>query len=266
MEGEPMRIIVPIKQILDPAGVTIRRDKERLFVNREDFVIDPGSLGALEAALRIKDGADAQAKVIALCLGEPRAEDALREAMALGCDAAYLLTDAAFEHADLSVAVTVLAAGIEKLGGADLVLTGRESGDVGSGQIGPRLAQALGYAGVTNVYVLALGNGVTLATRRWGESYASLEVEMPAVLSVAPEAFPIRYAHGARIMNAYRQWGVTVWNSRDLKLNEADLVPLLVSRGESFPPPAEVGERLHGDPASVAAEVITVLKLHNLPG
>ena len=50
-----MKIIVAVKQILDPRGVTVRRDKERIFVNREEYIIDPGSKAALEAALRVKD-------------------------------------------------------------------------------------------------------------------------------------------------------------------------------------------------------------------
>ena len=45
-----MRIIVPIKQMLDPSGLIFRRDKERMFVNREDYVIDPGSKAAVEKA------------------------------------------------------------------------------------------------------------------------------------------------------------------------------------------------------------------------
>ena len=63
----------------------------------------------------------------------------------MGCDAAYLLSDEAFEEADISVTARILAAAIEQLGGADLIVAGRESGDTGAGQIGPRLAEALGY-------------------------------------------------------------------------------------------------------------------------
>ena len=92
-------------------------------------------------------------------MGEPQADDALREALAMGCDAAYLLSDEAFEDADVSVTTRILAAAIEKLGGADLVVAGRESGDTGAGQIGPRLAEALGYAQVTDVYALAGAEG-----------------------------------------------------------------------------------------------------------
>ncbi len=252
-----MRIIVPVKQILDPGGLTFRRDKERMFVNREDYIIDPGSKAAIEAALRLKGGED---RVVALGMGKPRADDALREALAMGCDAAYLLSDEAFEAADVSVTARVLAAAVEQLGGADLVITGRQSGDTGAGQIGPRLAEALGYAQITDVYALSVGGRGIEATRRWGEGYAAVEAALPAVVTVAPEAFTPRYAHGARIMSAYREWEVPVWNAADLELAEAALTPLLAKRGESFPPPLEVGEVFEGDPASIAQDVIAALR------
>jgi electron transfer flavoprotein beta subunit len=260
-----MRIIVPVKQILDPGGLTFRRDKERMFVNREEYIIDPGSKSAIEAALRLKGDEDQGSgehgrTVVALSMGQPRADDALREALAMGCDAACLLSDEAFKQADISVTARVLAAAIEQLGGADLVVTGRASGDTGAGQIGPRLAEALGYAQITDVYALSVGGRGIEATRCWGEGYATVEATLPAVVTVAPEAFPSRYAHGGRIMSAYREWEVPVWTAADLELAEAALTSLVVKRGESFPPPLEAGEVFEGDPASIAQDVIAVLR------
>lgn len=252
-----MKIIVPIKQILDPSGLSFRRDKERMFINREEYIIDPGSRAAVEAALRLKGDED---EVIALSVGKAQADDALREALAMGCDAAYLLSDRAFAAADVSVTARILAAAVERLGGADLVVTGRESGDTGAGQIGPRLAGALGYTQVTDVYALAAGDRGIQATRRWGKGYAAVEAPLPAIVTVAPEAFTPRYPHGARIMSAYREWDVTVWNAADLELAEAALTPLLAQRGESFPPPLEVGEVFRGDPDSIAQDVIAALR------
>jgi hypothetical protein len=83
---------------------------------------------------------------------------------------------------------------------------------------------------------------------------------------VAPEVFRPRYAHGARIMRAYREWDVPVWNAGDLALDESDLEPLLVFRRESFPPPLEVGEKFRGDADSVAQDVILALRLQRLIG
>lgn len=67
-------------------------------------------------------------------------------------------------------------------------------------------------------------------------------------------------------MSAYREWGVTVWSAADLDLGEQDLKPLLVFRGESFPPPLEVGEVFRGDPQQVAQDLVTALRLQKLIG
>jgi len=259
-----MKIIVLIKQVLDPAGILVRRDKEKMFINREEYILGPDSKAALEAALQLKDAGGAE--VIALSMGKPRAEDALREALAMGCDAAYLLSDEAFDAADIPVTANVLAAAVQKLGGADLVVAGRESGDTSAGQIGSRVAEALNYAQVTDVHALTGEPGAIQATRRWGSGYATAQALLPAIITVAPEAFPVRYAPGARIMNAYREWQVTTWNAVDLGLDEAALKPLLAFRGESFPPPLPVGEQIKGAPASAAHELITALKLQKVIG
>ncbi len=259
-----MRIIVPIKQILDPCGILVRRDKERIFVNREEYIIGPDSKSAIEAALRLKEAGEAE--VIAISMGKPQVDDALREALAMGCDAAYLLSDKAFADADISVTARILAAAIDKLGGADLVVAGFRSGDTGAGQIGPRLAGLLDYAQVTNAYALELEGDRLQATRRWGAGYAAVSTPLPAVVTVAREAFAPRYAHGARIMSAYREWQVTAWDVAELGLDEADLKPVLAFRGESFPPPLPVGEAFRGSPEGVAGEVVMALKLQRAIG
>lgn len=272
-----MKIVVLVKQILDPAGVTVRRDKERIFINREEYIIDPASKAAIEAALRIKDeGRESPPSIVALSVGEPRADDALREALAMGCDDAYLLSDEAFHEADVSVIVSVLAAAVEKLGGADLVVAGRAAGDSGAGQVGPRLAEALGYAGVSDVHSLAIeleeaaseGEKTIQAVCRWdgGSGHAAVRAPLPAVASVAPEAFRPRYPHGTRIMSAYREWDVTTWDAADLALDGDALQALLAFRSEGFPPPLEIGERFQGKPADVAQDLIMALKQQRLIG
>lgn len=258
-----MKTVVLVKQILDPQGITVRRDKERIFINRQDYIIDPGSKAAIEAALRLKGQGD---ELLALSVGEPQADDALREALAMGCDEAYLLSDEKFKDTDVAVTTRILAAAVEKLGGVDLIVAGRESGDTGAGQIGPRLAEALGYGQVTDAYSLDIGSGKNKvqATRRWGQGYAIVAFDLPAVVTVAPEAFSPRYAPGARIIKAYREWDVPVWGAAELDLEGPMLAPVITFRGESFPPPLEVGEKLRGDPVTVAQDAVMALKLQKV--
>ena len=268
-----MRVIVPIKQILDPRGILVRRDKERVFINREEYIIDPASKAAIEAALCIRDAMRTRAHeeaegepmtIVAMSVGQPQADDALREALAMGCDEAYLLSYPAFKEADVGAVTQILAAAVRRVGGADLIIAGRESGDTGSGQIGPRLAEALGLGTVADVARLAVKGSTLWAIRRWGDGYAECETRLPAAVTVAPEAFPPRYAHGARIMNAYREWQVPVWSAADLGLDGSALTPLLAFRGESFPPPVEVGELLRGDPTRAAQDLVIALRMQRL--
>jgi electron transfer flavoprotein beta subunit len=186
-----MRIIVTIKQVLDPAGFTVHRRLERVFVNREDYIINPNDKNALEEALRLRDAHGAE--VISLSLGEPRVDDALREALAMGADQAFLLTDAAFAEVDAAAAALILGKAIEKIGDYDLILTGQRALDTGASQIGPRLAECLGLPQVLEVReVSGLSNGKLRAKRSWKAGLAEVEVGLPALLSVAPQANAIR--------------------------------------------------------------------------
>ncbi len=254
-----MRIIVTIKQVLDPAGFTVHRRLERVFINREDYVINPNDRNALEEALRLKDAHGAE--VIAVSLGEPRVDDALREALAMGADQAFLLTDAALADVDAAAAALILGQAIEKIGDYDLILTGQRALDTGASQIGPRLAEYLGLPQVLEVRgVSGLDNGKLRAKRKWKEGYAEVEVGLPALLSVAPQANQPRYPHGARIMNAYREWEVTTWSLADLGLTEEELNPLIGLQRKTFPPERTLGELITGAPDEAARELAQLLR------
>ena len=75
-----MKIVVAMKQVLDPRGFTVNRKAEKIFVNREEWITNPADLCALEAALALKDKLGAE--VVVLSGGPARAGDALRDAWA----------------------------------------------------------------------------------------------------------------------------------------------------------------------------------------
>jgi electron transfer flavoprotein alpha/beta subunit len=174
-----MRIIVPIKQILDPSGITVNRRAERIFINREEYIINPNDKNALEEALKLKD--EQGAEVVAVTMGPERADDALREALAMGADSAFLLTDEAFEKADISVATTVLGKAIQKIGAYGLIITGCQAADTGAGQLGPRLAEYLGLPQITEVRELvSASDGKVEVKRNREQGYAKVEASLPA--------------------------------------------------------------------------------------
>lgn len=253
-----MRVIVPIKQILDPAGFAVHRRLERIFVNVEEYIINPNDKNALEEALRLKDTQGAE--VVAISLGKSRAEDALREALAMGADEAFLLADKAFSEIDAAVATLVIGKAIERIGDYDLILTGQKALDTESSQLGPRLAEYLNLPQVTNVQELAIQGDRAKAKRGWGEGYVEVEAPLPAVLTLAPDFNKPRYPHGARIMSAYREQEVTTWEAADLDLTKEELQPLTEERRKAFPPPRKFGEKITGPPEEVAKELARRLR------
>jgi len=250
-----MRVIVTVKQILDPAGITVNRRRERIFVNREEYIINPIDKLALEAALRLKD--EHAAEVVAISLGPARADDALREALAMGADQAYLLSDDLLAETDGAGAARALARAIEKIGAYDLVLAGQIADDTGGQEIAGRLAELLSVPQILEATKLRLTDGNALeVVREWNGKQVVVSARLPALVAISSKAPAARRSHGARIMNAYREWSVTTWTADDLGLTEEDLAPLTESRGLSFPAERERGNALSGSPADLATDVV----------
>ena len=158
-----MKIVVCIKQV--PATTNVRIDPETNALIREgvESQVNPFDENALEAALQVKDGYDGECQVIALTMGPPQAEAALRDAVAMGCDDAILLTDGAFRGADTLATSYTLAQAIRRIGDVDLVLCGKQAIDGDTAQVGPGVAEHLGGTGIfgrTQQPVMAAETGV----------------------------------------------------------------------------------------------------------
>src|SRR3990172_4488502 len=93
-----MRIVVCVKQVLDPRVFTVNRKAEKVFVNREEYVLDPASKVALRVAATVKSALEASngstpPEIVAISLGPDPVDDALREAMAFGAGRAIHLKE-----------------------------------------------------------------------------------------------------------------------------------------------------------------------------
>ncbi len=266
-----MRIIVILGRVLDPSGIVIKGKAGRIFVNREEYVLQPSDRCALEAALRVED-----AEVVALPRSPLPDDDVLRQALATGAGRAIHLTGDGFEGADDAVMTRVLAAAIERLGGADLVLTGATTLDTGQSQLGPRLAEVLGCPQIVGAWQVASqrvgesarasesANGRVQAVRQDGTGCVAVEADLPAVVTVLPGSLKLRYPDGVRLINIYKgvgeiAEGLEQWDVADLV--EADaLNPLLERRGQDFPPERERGVRVEGLPAEMAQAAACALR------
>jgi electron transfer flavoprotein beta subunit len=243
-----MKVLVCVKQVLDPRGMTVNRKAEKVFINREEYILDPASKAALEAANHVKQGG---AEVIAISVGPERVEDALREAMARGADRAIWIRA---EGGDALVVANLIAAVVHKIGDIDLIIAGHQSLDTGAGELAPRLAEALDWPQILGVAKFDAGEqGVTAIVQRTG--FMQVEASTPVVVSMLAEAYRGSYANGWRLMDAYKKWNVEAWSTAELELGEDDLRPLTAKKEDAFPP-----ERQLGTPVRDVKELVMMLK------
>ena len=200
-----MRVLVCVKAV--PGSTEVKMDPKTNTIVRDggSAVVNPFDASALEVALRLKDAAAgavtgageaaaAPVHVTVLSMGIPDTARLLRDCIARGADDALLLSDRAFAGADTLATTYALSRGVEALGGGfDLVLCGKMAVDGDTAQIGPELAGALGVPCVTDVRaVLSRGAGALTVRRGSDEGEATVEVALPAVITVAREAAQLR--------------------------------------------------------------------------
>ncbi len=148
-----MRITVCIKQVpgtaqveIDPATGVLKRDGVESKMN-------PYDLYALETALRFKQSHNAEITVVSM--GPPQAAGVIREAYMMGVDHGVLFSDRRFGGADVLATAYTLAQGIKSMGGADIIICGKQTTDGDTAQVGAEIAEFLGIphvAGVSNIH------------------------------------------------------------------------------------------------------------------
>jgi len=213
-----MKIIVAIKQVPDTQDVKI--DPKTGTLLREDVpgIINPEDKNAIEEALRIKEGRD-DVEITALSMGPPQAEDALREALAMGVDRAILLSDRAFAGADTLATSYVLSIAIKKIKKYDLILCGRQSIDGETGQVGPQLAEALGLPQATFAEEIRIhGKRVTVRSN-FDRVIRVIEMKMPALITVTRPVNIPRLKTMNGVLRAFRDKEIIIWTRKDLKPN-----------------------------------------------
>jgi len=241
-----LNIVVCVKQTADTAAaVTV--EKGKVSWGDVPMILNPWDEYAVEEALRIKEAHGGH--VTALSLGPENATDALKQALAMGCDEGILVSDAAFAGADSLVVSKIIAAAVHKIGDVDLICFGRGSVDSDTGVTGSQVARRMGWPVlnlVSEITDLDPDEKILSVERMLDESRQRVRASMPVVLSVVKEINEPRYPSFMGIRKASKA-EIPLWSKDDIGLDE---VPQsAVSWPEIFAPPkveTEV-EMIEGD-------------------
>ena len=212
-----MNIVVCVKQTPDTAAaLTVENGKASW--GESPLVLNPWDEYAVEQALVTQEAEGGQ--VTAICLGPETAEDALKQALAMGCDEAILIHDALFDSADSLVASRVLAAGIQKLELVDLVFFGKSAVDTDTGIVGSQVARRLGWPSLNLVAAISEmdPSAKTMTVERLlEEGRQVVSGPLPAVVSVVKEINEPRYPSFMGIRKASKA-EIPRWSASDIGL------------------------------------------------
>jgi electron transfer flavoprotein beta subunit len=200
-----LNIVLLAKQVPDTQNITAQAMKEDGTVNRAALpaVFNPEDLNALEMALTVKEEYGAFLTVITM--GPPRASQILREALYRGADRVVLLTDKAFAGADTLATAYTLGLAIKKIGQVDLVICGRQAIDGDTGQIGPQVAERIGYNQITYVeQIKKIENASLTLFRTLGRTSEIIRTKFPVLITVTSAANRPR-SFGAKYMMHFKK-------------------------------------------------------------
>ena len=215
-----MKVIVCVKQVPDTkGGVQFNPDGT---LNRAAMltIMNPDDKAGLEAALRLKDQYGAEVTVVTM--GLPKAEDVLREAMAMGADKGILVTDRVLGGADTWATSTTIAGALRNLD-YDIIITGRQVIDGDTAQVGPQIAEHLGIPVISYAEGIEIDGDSVIVKRQYEDRHHMLKAKMPVLITALSELNDPRYMTPGGIFDALDA-EITVWGRNDLKdVNDGDL-------------------------------------------
>jgi electron transfer flavoprotein beta subunit len=197
-----MKIVVCIKQVPDTNEVKLDPKTNTLIREGVPSIINHDDKSGIEAALLLKEKTGATVTVVSM--GPPQADVALREALAMGCDEAYLVSGREFGGSDTWATAHIIAAAVKKVG-YDLVITGRQAIDGDTAQVGPQIAEQLGIPQVSYVEKLDLKGDTLHVQRQYEDRYHEIEVKLPCLITALQELGAPRYMTVGGIFDAYHK-------------------------------------------------------------
>jgi len=256
-----MNILVLIKQVPEIALIKVDEAANEVVLPQGPGVVNPHDEFAVEEGLRLKEKSDG--KCVVMTVGGERAESALRACLALGVDDAYLLNDESFEKSDPQAIARILAAGLKKYGDFDLVLAGKQAVDSDSSQVPGALAGIIDLPQAMFVKKIEkIGDGKATLFRITEEGYDTVEVSLPAIVSVIKEINEPRLPSLKGKMAAKKKT-ITKWSASDLGLDGSGVGEKSMTKTVkvSPPPPRSKGEFIEGEtPEEIADKLFDKLR------
>ena len=252
-----MNILVCAKQVPDTTEIRIDPVKHTLIRDGVPSILNPFDSYALEMALRLKDTCGASVTV--LSMGPAQAKNMLIECLSVGASNAYLCSDRAFGGSDTLATSYIISNAVKAIEGRqgkfDLILCGKQAIDGDTAQVGPELAEHLGYPQVTYAVEIRCEDGSVIVKREAENGYEMIKAAMPCVVTATKPAFDLRFPT-IKGKLAARKAEIPVLTSADIPLDlaRAGLKGSPTKVKSTFTPPVkEGGIRIHEETGEASA-------------
>jgi len=249
-----MKIFVCIKQVPDTeTRIKIAGDGKTLDMTGVKWILCPYDEFAVEEAIRFKEK-NAGATVTVVSAGPDRVAEALRTALAMGCDEAIHVS--APENADSYLAAKALARAIEKNGPAHIVFTGKQAIDDDCAQVHQAMAEFMNLPAVSVVLRATYGATIQAEREIEGGAIEKYDLPTPCVIAAQKGMNEPRYASLPNIMKAKKK-EIKKVSLADLDL--ANATPKITYKQITLPPERGACKMIPGDATAAAAGLVKAL-------
>ncbi|MEO0400266.1 MAG: electron transfer flavoprotein subunit beta/FixA family protein [Pseudomonadota bacterium] len=197
-----MKVLVPVKRVVDyNVKVRVKSDGSGVDLANVKMSMNPFDEIAVEEAVRLKESG-AATEIVAVSIGPEKAQDQIRQALAMGADRGILIkTDETVEP----LAVAKLLKGVCEQESPDLVMMGKQAIDDDCNQTGQMLAALLGWAQGTFASKVEQADGKWNVTREVDGGLQTITLEGPVVVTADLRLNEPRYASLPNIMKAKKK-------------------------------------------------------------
>ncbi len=241
-----MNILVCIKQVPDTTEIKIDPIKNTLIREGVPSIVNPFDGYALEAAARIKDN-NPDTKIVVLSMGPEQAKNALKECLAIAADKAYLVTDRAFGGSDTLATSYILSETIKKIeeteGTFQLIFCGKQAIDGDTAQVGPEIAEHLGYSQITYALEAEPDGDKIKVKKETEEGVQIITSTLPCVVTYTKPAWDPRHPSIKRKLAANKAEipNITAADLPNIDLTYTGLKGSPTKVKKSFVPPRKTG-------------------------